>query len=242
MIVTGLGSFATYRYVRAADGLNIEAELTERMAAVRRQVAAGDLALAAAQPFVQVLVGAAERVASPNAEGVKIDRTWVDDGKLHELKAGEETYVVLVRGASFDGLIATVTVGRNKADATRGSAALMRSLILLSLLAGGVAAAATGLLAARGEGPADGTSVVSGGSRTAMGTSGERGRVGRRRNTGPASADEDLHFDDRDTDVDTGTVDGHQSGGFGPPRAGGPLVRRGPTPKPPPPPLFPDVD
>lgn len=146
LAVTGAGSFAAAKYVDAADHLNITEDLTARMADLRSALAAGDTSRAAAQPFVQVRVGAGERVASPNAAGVSILRSWADDGSIHDVIVGKSTYKVLVEGLEIDGLLATAAVGESADAGARGRSALRRSLVLIAVLAAVTAALASGAL------------------------------------------------------------------------------------------------
>lgn len=146
--VTGLGGFGLDRYVTAADRHNVAESLDERMIAFRRDVAANDLSQASAQPFVKLVVGAGERLASPNAEGVTIPAEWVDDGAAHSISTKTGEYLVLTKRITVDGLRATASVGEPATSSPLARSALRRGIILLSLLSG-LAAAGMTLLTTR---------------------------------------------------------------------------------------------
>ena len=146
--LTGIGGFGLDRYVAAADRHNVAEALDERMIAFRRDVAANDLSQASAQPFVKLVVGAGVRLASPNAEGVKIPSDWIDDGAAHSVSTKTGEYLVLTRRITVDGLLATASVGEPATSSPGARSALRRGLVLLDLLSG-LAAGAMTLLTTR---------------------------------------------------------------------------------------------
>ena len=146
--VMGVGGFGLDRYVAAADRHNVADALDERMIAFRRDVAANDLSQASAQPFVKLVVGAGDRLTSPNAQGVKIPTDWIDDGVAHPVSTKTGEYLVLTKRITVDGLLATASVGEPATSSPRARSALRRGLVLLGLLSG-LAAGAMTLLTTR---------------------------------------------------------------------------------------------
>ncbi len=141
--LTGAGSYGVDRYVAAADRHDVAESLTERMISFRRSVAASDMSQASAQPFVRLVVGAGERLSSPNAQGVEISDDWVDDGAVHAVTTTTGAYLVLSQRITVDGLLATATIGEPATSSPRARSAMRRGLVVLSLFSGSVAAGMT---------------------------------------------------------------------------------------------------